>query len=375
MSDRPFFTADDDPRRVLAALRAAMNGSGPALALGAPIPAGAELPAGTVAVVTTSGSTGVPKSVVLSYSALTSSAMATGDRIGGGQWMLALPAAYVAGLQVLVRSLVEGHEPAFLSGRFTAASFIACAGLMRSNDGGTPVPRYTSLVPAQLHTLLDASDDPAVVAAGRSFAAILVGGQSLPVASRERAAELGWRIVRTYGSTETAGGCVYDGLGIAGTAMRIEDGELWISGPMLAEGYLGEPERTDLAFVVDESGRWYRTGDTASLDDNGVLTVTGRLDNVIVSGGVNVSLDRVERAVRGVAGFEQAVVVGAADERWGETPVVVVDRRLSGRLAEVRAAVEAEVGVAGRPDRITVVASIPMLPSGKPDRPAIRRLV
>lgn len=370
-----FFTAQDSPRDVLRALRAAMNGSGPALALGAPIPDGVQLPQGTVAVVTTSGSTGVPKSVVLSRSALTSSALATADHLGTGDWLLALPAAYVAGLQVLVRSLVQGREPAILSGRFTPETFITAAGLMHSSIGGEPLPRFTALVPAQLHTLLDAADDPAVAGAGRSFRAILVGGQAVPLRMREQARALGWNLVRTYGSTETSGGCVYDGYALSGVQLRIADGEVQIASPTLADGYLGEPERTAASFVTDSDGvRWFRTGDAGAIASDGELTISGRLDNVIISGGVNVSLDRVEAAVHGVPGLEGAVIVAGPHEHWGQVPVLVLEGDGEALLELARDAA-AIIGPAARPDRVVAVAAIPRLPSGKPDRQALTALV
>lgn len=362
-------------RGVLGAVRAALDGAGPAVHLGgaAPVP----VPAGVAAVVTTSGSTGYPKDVLLSRSALIASASSTAARIGEGAWLLALPATYVAGLQVLVRSLLAGHEPAILEGHFSVEGFVAAARGMASASEGARTPTYTSLVPSQVSQLI-AADVPEVRAALASFEAILVGGQALPDAVRERAASLGARIVRTYGASETSGGCVYDGVPLDGVRVRIADGEVQLSGPMLAEGYRDDPERTAAAFVRDDAGqRWYRTGDAGAFDD-GLLRVTGRLDNVIVSGGVNVSLDRVERVVRALPGFADAVVVGAAHERWGETPVVVVpgsDAAASGRLDEVRAAVGAEVGAPARPDRITVVAGVPLLPSGKPDRQALRALI
>lgn len=363
------FAADSDPREVYAALKAAFNGSGGALALGAPVADDGAIAPGTIAVVTTSGSTGVPKSVVLSRAALTCSAISTFERIGEGAWLLALPASYVAGLQVLARSLVVGHEPTYLEGHFTPDAFIDAASAMARTAPG--VPRYTSLVPAQLQTLLEEAEDPAVVGAARSFAAILVGGQALPLAMRERAAELGITVVRTYGSTETAGGCVYDQVPIDSVAVRVVDGELQLSGPMLADGYLGDAERTAAVFVVDDDGtRWYRTGDAGEFDGERV-TVTGRIDNVLISGGVNVSLDRVERAVRSVVGAERGVIVVAPDERWGEVPVLVVPADREGLLADVRAAAEAEVGVAGRPARVVVMDPLPTLSSGKPDRRAI----
>jgi o-succinylbenzoate---CoA ligase len=371
----------DDPRDVLRALRAALNGSGPALGLGMVSPEPREVDAGTAVVVTTSGSTGVPKSVVLSRSALTASALATAARVGEGSWLLALPAGYVAGLQVLVRSLVAGREPAVLAGSFTPTAFAAAALMMASSENGARIPAYTSLVPAQLTRLLDAAaDDTAVLAAIRSFEAILIGGQALPAAVLERAREAGVRIVRTYGSTETSGGCVYDGVPLDGVGLAIVDGEVRLSGPTLADGYLGDAALTGTAFVRDGDTRWYRTGDAGMLDD-GVLRIHGRIDNVIVSGGINVSLDRVERIVRAVAGLESAVVVGVEDERWGEASVVVVPRgellrrSESVQLEEAREAVAAEIGAHARPARMVLVDELAALPSGKPDREAIRRTV
>ena len=363
------FDTGADPRAVYAAVKCAFNGSGGPVALGGAIEHAEELPAGTIAVVTTSGSTGVPKSVVLSRAALTASAMATIARVGEGAWLLALPATYVAGLQVLARSVIAGHEPTYLDGRFTTDAFIRAAAQMALVAPG--VARYTSLVPAQLLTLLDEAEDPAVVGAARSFAAILVGGQALPEAVLARATELGLRIVRTYGSSETAGGCVYDNVPLPHVRVRTVEGELQISGPVLADGYWGEPALTDATFVRDDDGtRWYRTGDAGDVIDD-LVTVTGRIDNVLISGGVNVSLDAVERAVRGVAGGEGGVIVAVADPRWGQVPVLVVEADRDGLLAEARAAAEAAVGVAGRPARGVVMVPLPTLASGKPDRRAI----
>ncbi|MEI3868454.1 AMP-binding protein [Microbacterium sp. CCNWLW134] len=374
----------DDPRDILPALRAAVLGAGPALGLGMTDAARPEeeVPAGTAVVVTTSGSTGIPKRVVLSRSALTASALATAARIGDGAWLLALPASYVAGLQVLVRSLVADRQPGLLSGPFQPQAFASAALMLVSSENGHRVPTFTSLVPAQLIRLLDAAEhDTAVRTALRSFEAILIGGQALPAAVLERAEEAGARIVRTYGATETSGGCVYDGVPLDGVGLRIENGEVQLSGPTLAEGYLDDPVRTDAAFVTARDGtRWYRTGDAGLIDD-GVLRVRGRLDNVIVSGGINVSLDRVERVVRSVPGLHSAVVVGVADDRWGEASVIVAARGEALRrseatqLAEARAAVAAEIGAHARPSRLILVDEVAALPSGKPDREAIRRLV
>ncbi|MGZ0712886.1 AMP-binding protein (plasmid) [Coraliomargarita sp. W4R53] len=372
----------DDPRDILRAVRAAMHGAGPALRLGGASDDATEVRAGTAVVVTTSGSTGVPKSVALSRDALTSSALATADRIGDGAWLLALPATYVAGMQVLVRSIIADREPAVMSGSFTPQGFAAASLMMVSTDRGERIPTYTSLVPAQLSRLLDAAEhDPAVRAALLSFEAILIGGQALPPAIRERAEADGVRIVRTYGSTETSGGCVYDGMPLRGVSLRVENGELQVSGPTLADGYLGDDELTAATFVRDANDtRWYRTGD-AGLVEGGVLRIQGRIDNVIVSGGVNISLDRVERAVRSVPGLAGAVVVAVADQRWGEASVIVAPRGESMRqseavqLAAARESVEAEVGAHARPSRLVFVTELPTLSSGKPNRELIRQSV
>lgn len=374
-----------DPRDVLRGLRGAVLGAGPAIALGSmgPGPAGApggmpsDVPSGTAVVVTTSGSTGHPKSVAISRSALTSSALATAERIGSGAWLLALPAGYIAGVQVLVRSLVADREPAILAGSFSAQAFAAAAGSMASSVGGVRVPTYTSLVPAQLQTLLDA-EATGVRTGLASFEAVLVGGQALSPVLAARAAEAGVRIVRTYGSSETSGGCVYDGVPLRDVALRIVDGEVQVSGPMLADGYLGDPQRTDDVFVRDADGiRWYRTGDAGTFD--GVLRVTGRLDNVIISGGVNISLDRVERIVRTLPGLEHAVVVPVPDERWGQASVVAVaadptSAAVAALRIEVREAVAAELGAPARPRGILAIPKLPLLSSGKPDRTALRAL-
>lgn len=372
----------DDPREILRGLRGALHGAGPALGLGLVSDLPAEVSPGTAVVVTTSGSTGVPKSVVLSRDALTASALATADRVGEGAWLLALPPSYVAGMQVLVRSIVADREPAILSGAFTPQAFASAARMMASSVGGLRVPTYTSLVPAQVAKLLDAATaDSAVLEALRSFEAILVGGQALPPAILERAQDAGAHLVRTYGATETSGGCVYDGTPLRGVGVRVRKGEVQLSGPTLADGYLGAPELTENAFRRDPDGtRWYRTGDAGILED-GVLRVRGRIDNVIVSGGVNVSLDRVERIVRTVPGLASAVVVGVPDKRWGEASVIVATRGEALRrseavqLEEARGAVGEEIGPHARPSRLVLVDELELLPSGKPDREAIRRAV
>ncbi len=341
---------------VLPALRAALAG-GDAILVGSPdddLPA--EVGHRVALVVETSGSTGRPKRVALSADAVLAAAAAGESALGGpGQWLLALPTHYIAGLNVLSRSLAAGTEPVPVEGpHFTAAGFLAAVARMSSPD------RYTSLVPAQLATLLD---DAAATAALAGFRGVLVGGQATPAALRERARDAGVPLVRSYGSSETSGGCVYDGAPIGRTVVRVVDGEVRLGGPSIAEGYLGDDALTADRFVEEAGVRWFRTADAGTWDGER-LSITGRVDDVIISGGVKVSLGAVERLLH-EHGFPEAVVVRGTDARWGEAPVAFVTAEHD--TAPATAAIEAALGPAARP-RFRRGSAIPYLPSGKPDR-------
>lgn len=360
------------PTVVGEALRSALAG-GPALfvASGAPGADAAPLPA-TVAqhvglVVETSGTTGRPKRVVLPADAVLASAAASESALGGpAQWVLALPVHYIAGLNVLARSLCAETTPvAVPGGGFTAAGFVTAARALAADTA-----HATALVPAQLAALLDDADARAVL---RGFQAVLVGGQATPRALGERALEAGIRVVRSYGSSETSGGCVYDGRPIGPARVRLVDGEVQLGGPTVADGYLGDPELTAARFVTEGGIRWFRTADAGELAD-GALRVLGRRDDVIVSGGVKVSLGRIEEVLRAQPGCADAVVVAIADARWGERPVAVA----AGPAVDdesALAAVAARLGPAAKPDAVVRVATLPLLPSGKPDRRALVTLV
>ena len=368
-------TAGDE---MFAALRGALSGEGPAVFAGEPsgeLPH--EVPQRVALVIESSGSTGTPKRVALSSDALLASAAASDTALGGpGQWLLALPTTYIAGINVLVRSLGAETQPVVVAGgHFGPESFLAAAGAMDHAQ------RYTSLVPAQLARLID---EDAALAALRRFDRILVGGQATPVSLIARALELGLNVTRTYGSSETSGGCVYDGSPIGTTAIAIVDGEIELSGPVLADGYLADPARTERAFVLRDGRRWYRTGDAGSVVA-GILSVSGRLDDTIISGGLKVPLGEVEVIVRDLPGFATAVVIGATSDEWGEVPVVVTEAVVTGAvdtgadaasaLAAVRSAVSERLGRAAAPARIVVVDRLPLTASGKPDRLALRSAV
>ncbi|MET4780979.1 AMP-binding protein [Glaciihabitans sp. UYNi722] len=358
----------EDPDLVFRALREALAG-GDSILPGTPSsPVQQAVEQRIALVVETSGSTGTPKRVALSSDALLASAAASDTALGGpGQWLLALPTHYIAGINVLVRSLAAQTEPIVLpQGHFDPRDFAAASTLMDAEL------RFTSLVPAQLARLVSVGEeDLSVLEQLRRFDRMLIGGQALSPNLLTRAIELGLNITRTYGSSETSGGCVYDGVPIGSAQARIVDGQVELAGPMLAEGYLGDPERTDSSFHQADGHRWYRTGDTGEVVD-GVLSVTGRLDGILISGGVKVSLAAIERAAHSIAGLADAVAVRAPSAEWGE--VAVLFSTGSARLEDLRTAVAAALGRASAPAAFIHLDELPMLSSGKPDRVTLGEL-
>jgi O-succinylbenzoic acid--CoA ligase len=307
-------------------------------------------------IIETSGSTGSPKRVVLERSAVLASARATARRLGAeGRWLLALPPAYVAGVQVVVRSLLAGQEPVIVAEHPSFATAFAAAG-----DG----PVFVSLVAAQLSELLDDEDD---LTALRGCHTVLVGGGPFSLRLRRRTEDLGVNAVATYGSSETAGGCVYDGLPLDGVAVAVaEDGRIRIGGPTLFSGYAGDPALT-AASLVDG---WFLTSDQGEFDPDGRLRVLGRLDDVVVTGGVNVPTGQVSDRLLQHPGVSAAFVLGVPDDRWGQrvVGVVVPTSSPAPTLDEVRDFVAAHLPRAWAPHQLLVLGALPLLPNGKPDR-------
>lgn len=341
------------------ALRRALDtGAGPGLLLA---PSAADVPAlraritqplaDVDVVIPTSGSTdGRGRLVGLSLDALVASATATLDRLGGpGQWLTSLPVHHVAGFQVVLRSALAGISPISHAGGLDE--------LARVPELRADVPRYLSLVPTQLARALAT---PHLLT---QFTAVLVGGAALPPNLAARARDAGVRVVTTYGMTETAGGCIYDGVPLRSVRVRLVAGRIQLAGPVLATRYVDTP---DQPFVVDGE-RWLATADLGEWVD-GRLRVLGRADDVIISGGSNVVPRVVEDALADLGG--QWVVVPVPDDTWGQ--LVVAVSPTPHRLADVRAATS-HLPPAAQP-RAVVTAPLVVRGPGKVDRRAMAAL-
>lgn len=321
-------------------------------------------------VVATSGTTGAPKGAMLTPAALIAGATATHDRLGGpGTWLLALPAHHIAGIQVLVRSLEAGTVPRELdlsSGFDVTALPGAVAGLGSGR-------RYTALVANQLGKALD---DPAATAALAELDAVLLGGGPAPRPILDAAAQAGIPVVRTYGSSETAGGCVYDGIALDGVQLRIDDpdaageGRVVIGGATLAKGYRNPPVPDPFA----EAG-WFRTDDIGTLDESGRLRIVGRADDAIGTGGLTVMPGPVEAVLVRFPGVVECAVFGVADDRLGQRVAAALVLRPGTPVPsthDVRDFVALSLDRTAAPREIHVVDELPRRGIGKLDRRALR---
>jgi o-succinylbenzoate---CoA ligase len=348
-------TADGDHEAMLRALRV-----------------GSDIDDDVALVVTTSGTTGAPKGAMLTAAALTASASATHQRLGGpGSWLLALPPYHVAGLQVLVRSVLAGSSPVELDVTKASRGF-DISELPSAVRRLGPGRRYTSLVAAQLAKALT---DPAAAAALAELDAVLIGGGPAPRPILDAAAAAGIAVVRTYGMSETAGGCVYDGVPLDGVQLRVlSDGRIAIGGATLAKGYRNPVVPDPFA----EPG-WFCTDDLGTLDysgGSGVLTVLGRADDAISTGGLTVLPQPVEAALCTHPAVSDCAVFGLDDDRLGQrvvAAVVVVDGCTPPTLDTLRAVVVQTLDATAAPRELRVVDALPRRGIGKVDRAALVR--
>ena len=384
-------------------------------------------------VVGTSGSTGTPKRTALTARALAASAAATERFFGSNsdaasQWLLALPAHYIAGAQVLARSVLAGTAPVIARSviepvHFSPEVFLQAVERMSS------ARRFISLVPTQLHKLLESADADSHLGAEihealGSFTGILLGGAPASAGLLAASTALGLNTVTTYGSAETAGGCVYSGSVLPGVQVKlvpeegmpavpdiegksaneesVQVGRIWISGAHLASGYIGDAARTAEHFFTAADGtRWYRTDDYGLLSPAAApnsnencseprLQVLGRSDDVLISGGVKISARAVATVLEEHPTVREACVVGLPDARWGTAIAAAVTlvpsagaAAAAAASAENRPALNEELcvllrarcaeklGAPAAPKQLSILPDFPLTSTGKPDRAEI----
>jgi o-succinylbenzoate---CoA ligase len=312
------------------------------------------------AVVSTSGSTGAPKGAVLSRAAIRASVEASYAGLGEpGDWALALPTYYIAGLMVIARACLGGTRAMPTRSDLSDLANVA---------SGMSQRRYISLVPTQLIRALRHDE---LTEALRGFSAVLVGGGPAQTELMSRAVSSGIRVVTTYGMTETCGGCVYDGQPLSGVDVELAgDGRILIKSSSLFAGYRLRPDLTaealaDDRFSTQDLGRW----------EAGRLVVLGRMDDIVITGGHKVDLVDVEQPVQQWAARRGAhgAVVAVPDATWGNTIVAVSDS--PGSLADLQGAVREALPAYAVPRELVHVDQLPWLASGKPDRVAIRSMI
>ena len=315
---------------------------------------GMPVSSGTAVVLVTSGSTGTPKGVVLSTEALNTAARLSVERLGvvaTDRWLCCLPLNHVAGLLVLLRAAVTGVAPVIHAG-FSVEAVAA-----------EQEVTLVSLVPTMLRRLLDAGADL------RHIRRVVLGGAAPGSQVLDDARRAGVDVVTTYGMTETAGGCVYDGVPLDGVGVRLDgDGRISLAGPTLFDGYR---LRDDLT-AVSLDGGWFRTDDLGRWDEDGRLEVLGRSDDVIITGGENVHAGAVADLLQRHPSVAEAAVAGRPDPEWGARVVAfVVPRGAEPTLEELRAFVREHAPASAAPREVVIVDDLPRLSSGKVDRQAL----
>lgn len=328
----------------VSALEKALTAKGPALGCG-PVHSTSVRPDISL-IVATSGSTATPKEIALTSEALIASAAASNKFLKatkGDTWSLLLPLNHIAGINVLLRALQLETLPLDL----------------RNQAGIYPHADFTAIVPAQLFSALNENSD--LLKHLQSAKAVLVGGSSLSQDLRAQGVAMGINIVATYGMSETSGGCIYDGVALDGVAFEItSDGRIKISGPVLAE-------------VARENG-WFITNDLGEISE-GKLYVIGRSDDVIISGGENISLREIEEQIN--KKFPELMVAAFAtpDSKWGQALHVAVQSRDESIKSELSKALVASIGSHAKPKSILLLDKLPQIGIGKIDRISLAKLV
>lgn len=336
---------------------------------GAPIP-----PDRCLAIVYTSGTQGNPRGAILSRRAFVASSQAHSANLGwtrADRWLLSMPPAHVGGLSILTRCLIARRCVVLSPGPFEASRIVDAL-----NTHGVTL---LSVVPTMLRRLL-ACDDPRWEAS-IALRAVLVGGASCPTALRREAHARRIPVLATYGCTEACSqlttqrpeqsGRPGSGVPLQGVQLRVDDGEIQVSGAMLMDGYVAAAD-SDSTWTDDG---WLRTGDHGVLGPDGQLFVFGRTDDLMITGGENVAPLEVEAVLESVPGVVAACVFSVPHEEWGQEVVAAVAIEPSQfERAQLSQALSEQLAPYKRPKRIGILDSLPVLQSGKIDRRGAKEL-
>jgi O-succinylbenzoic acid--CoA ligase len=304
-------------------------------------------------IVGTTGSTGIRKSVALSAAAVLASARASLDYLQarpGQTWALLLPLHHIAGINVLVRALDLGTTPVDLRDVTEYAN-----------------TDFSAVVPTQIFQALNG--DNKLLAHLQSAKSVLVGGAQLQEDLLRKALDAGISVVRTYGMSETSGGCFYEGTPLKGIGLRLSDaGLIEISGPVLASGYLNNEELWSQQY----RDGWFTTSDHGVID-NGILKVLGRSDDLYNTGGEKVSLSHVDEILHTAFPHLQWCAVAVDDAQWGQRLVVAVSGAAHPAIDEVSAVLSSALGDSAKAKQLLVFNEMPMIGIGKIDRVQISK--
>jgi len=336
--------------QITESLRAALAGTGPALAFAAT--SRSHVSPEIAIVIPTSGSTGTPKEVAYTADAIRASARASHSYLGaetGDRWSLLLPINHIAGVNVLVRSLELGSD--VIDNRLSGKS--------QTFESA----EFTSIVPTQLHRALNG--DQELLRHLQSAKKVLVGGAASNAALLRAAQQMDVDVITTYGMSEMSGGCVYDNSPLPGVNVEINnEGFIRLRGPMMAAGYLNEPD----VWMAATGDGWFTTQDFGTLSA-GLLTVSGRADDVIISGGENISLSTIDALLNNHFAPQRFIAFGLPDQEWGTKLCLASDSEMNrDAISDV---LRSEFGKFAVPKEFQRVDVLPMRGIGKPDRAAL----
>jgi O-succinylbenzoic acid--CoA ligase len=338
----------------MARIAKALVSDGPALVFGQS--SLTQVPARVSLVISTTGSTGASKEVGLSASALLSSARASNKALGaefGNSWSLLLPLTHIAGINVLVRALELGTEPIDL----------------RNREGEYPRADFTAIVPTQLFKALNG--DQHLLKHLVEAKAVLVGGAALTPELQLQAEQAGMNVVVTYGMTETSGGCVYNGVPLEGVEVSITpENRIAIKGPVLAHTYLGAEALWDSQL----NDGWFHSSDCGRME-NEKLIVEGRSDDVIISGGENISLSAIESSLQAHFSHTSFAAFGVKDSKWGDALHIAIAGEGAPSEEEVAQYLGAQFGDFSKPKGYLHLPELPLKGIGKVDRTKLTELL